>query len=290
MLKSETNNMKEVALRSKEYPAALREIPHPPEKLWVWGALPSSAHWLAVVGTRHCTAYGREITKKFIAALALHDFCIVSGLAFGIDTAAHQAALEAYIPTVAVLGSGIDSAAFHPSRNLRLAQDIVARGGAVISEYEPDFKATLWSFPQRNRIISGLSRAVLVVEAPERSGALITAHFALDQNRDVFAVPGSVLFSQSIGTNQLIQQGALLVHKAEDILRAYGIEETARAASEESLSLEEKKILSLLDEPRDINSLIRQSSFAPAQAQTIVGMLEIRGIIKRIGSEYIKNI
>ena len=283
------NNIRQISLQSKEYPAALREIPHPPEKLWVWGKVPSAQNWLAVVGTRRCTAYGKEVTKKLIAEITPHNFCIVSGLAFGIDTAAHQAALEANIPTVAVLGSGIDPAALHPVKNLRLAQDIVLRGGAVISEYEPDFKATLWSFPQRNRIISGLCRAVLVIEAPERSGALITARFALDQNRDVFAVPGSVLFSQSIGTNQLIQQGAMLVQNASDILRAYGIEEAAPILSEDSLSPEEKKILSLLAEPLDINSLIRQSPYSPAQTQTVVSMLEIRGIIKKVGTEYIKT-
>lgn len=281
--------IKTIVIADKDYPAVLREIPHPPEKLWVWGKFPVARHWLAVVGTRRCTAYGKEITKKIISSLAPHNFCIVSGLAFGIDTAAHQAALEANIPTVAVLGSGTDPAALHPLKNLRLARDIVSRGGAVISEYEPDFKATLWSFPQRNRIISGLSRAVLVVEAPERSGALITARFALDQNRDVFAVPGSILFSQSIGTNQLIQQGAMLVQSASDILRAYGIAEAEQAISEDLLSPEEKKILSLLAEPLDINSLIRKSPYQPAQTQTIVGMLEIRAIIKRIGTDYVKN-
>lgn len=285
--------MKTIVVTDKDYPAALREIPHPPEKLWVWGKIPSAKNFLAVVGTRRCTAYGREITKKLIAALSPHSFCIVSGLAFGIDTAAHQAALEAHIPTVAVLGSGIDPAALHPAKNLRLAQDIVSRGGAVISEYEPDFKATLWSFPQRNRIISGLCGAVLVVEAPERSGALITARFALDQNRDVYAVPGSVLFSQSVGTNKLIQQGAMLVQDALDVLRAYGIaaldEGEPRPEGAGSLSPEEKQVLSLLSEPLDINSIIRKSPYPPAQTQTIVGMLEIHGTIKRIGTDYVKN-
>jgi len=214
-------------------------------------------------------------------------------LAIGIDTAAHQAALEVNIPTVAVLGSGTDPSALHPSRNLRLAEEIVSHGGAIISEYSPDFKATLWSFPQRNRIISGISQAVLVVEAPERSGALITARFALDQNRDVLAVPGSVLFSQSIGTNQLIQQGAMLIQNHFDILRAFGIttldEGVPRSEGVENLSLEEQKILSLLSEPLDINTLIRKSPFSPAQTQTIIGMLEIRDTIKRFGVEYIKK-
>src|SRR3989344_1641906 len=120
------NSIQEISLNDKTYPAMLREIPHPPEKLWIWGKFPTAKNWLAVVGTRRCTAYGKEIAKKLISEIAPHNFCIVSGLAFGIDTAAHQAALESNIPTVAVLGSGINPEALHPSKNLRLAEDIVS--------------------------------------------------------------------------------------------------------------------------------------------------------------------
>ena len=286
------NNIKNVTLSNKDYPEMLREIPHPPEKLWVWGKFPKTENWLAVVGTRRCTAYGKEITQKLISALAPHNFCIVSGLAIGIDTSAHYAALEVGLPTVAVLGSGISPEILHPAQNRKLAEEIVARGGAVISEYPLDMKATLWSFPQRNRIISGLCRATLVIEAPERSGALITAQFALDQNRDVMAIPGSLFFLQSTGSNKLIQQGALLVQNAEDILRAYGIaainDGEPRREEAKNLSTEELKILNILSEPADINSIIRESPYSAGQTQTIVGMLEIRGIIKRIGTEYTK--
>src|SRR3989338_7190131 len=228
-------NIWELKPKDKSFPAILREIPFQPKQLYIWGTIPpnlgvghlsESNYYLSIVGTRRTPAHGEEILRKIIAGLAPYGFATVSGMALGIDTIVAKASLENNIPTIAVLGSGISPEAFYPARNFKLAEEIVARGGAVISEYEPDFKATLWSFPQRNRIISGLSPATLVVEAPEKSGALITAKFALDQNRDVFAIPGSILFSQSIGTNRLIQQGAMLVHEARDILRAYGIEET----------------------------------------------------------------
>ena len=220
-------NINEIKLGSAEYPAVLREIPFPPKKISVWsknGGLPKTKHYLSIVGTRRNSAYGEEILRKIIAGLARHDFTIVSGMATGIDTIAHKSALENKIQTVAVLGSGISPAALYPKQNLRMAEEIVSSGGAVISEYDYDMKATLWSFPQRNRIISGLSRATLVVEAPEKSGSMITARFALDQNRDILAIPNSVFSQNAYGTHKLIKQGAALVESAEDVLRAYGID------------------------------------------------------------------
>src|SRR3989344_913306 len=290
-------NINEIKIGSAAYPEALKEIPFPPKKISLWssnGQLPTSNFYISIVGTRRSSAYGEEILRKIIAGLAPYGFATVSGMATGIDTIVAKASLENKIQTIAVLGSGLSKEAFYPPKNWTLAEKIVEAGGAVLSEYERDMKATLWSFPQRNRIISGLSPATLVVEAPEKSGALITAKFALDQNRDVLAVPGSTFSVNSAGTNKLIKQGAALVESAEDVLRAYGIElsnpiaKSSDRIAELNLSPEENKILEIMAEPADIDTLIRKSKMASHTAQSVIGLLEIRGIIKKIGNEYIK--
>ena len=282
--------IQDVALSDTNFPALLREIPFPPDKLHVWGKIPERGNFLSIVGTRKCTAYGEEIVRKIIAGLAPHHFVIVSGLAIGIDTVAHKASIENSVPTVAVLGSGLSPSVLYPMRNLPLAEEIVRRGGAVVSEYDTDMKATLWSFPQRNRIISGMCPATLVVEAPEKSGARITARFALDQNRDVLAVPGSIFAPNSYSTNRLIKDGAYLIENAEDILRIYGIETENAHAAEIDLSADEKKIFDELKEPMYIDSIIRNSKIPAATLSATIGLMEIRGIIKKIGNEYVRNV
>ncbi|KKT41058.1 MAG: protecting protein DprA protein [Parcubacteria group bacterium GW2011_GWA2_44_13] len=288
-------NIREIKFDDKNFPKILKEIPSPPKKFYVWssnGQLPKAANFLSIVGTRRCSAYGEEILRKLIADLVPYGFGTVSGMAIGIDTIVAKASLENKIPTIAVLGSGLGREAFYPPRNWRLAEEIVERGGAIISEYENDFKATLWTFPQRNRIISGLSPATLVVEAPEKSGALITARFALEQNRDVLAIPGSVFGSNSAGTNKLIKEGAGLVTSVDDILKAYGLISDPGAIGDRvadfDLSPEENKILEIITEPMDVDSIIRASMMPSHEAQSIIGLLEIRGIIRKIGSEYAK--
>ncbi|MEK9175646.1 MAG: DNA-processing protein DprA [Patescibacteria group bacterium] len=285
-----SQDIKTISISDNGFPARLREIPIPPQKISVWGKLPTEGNFLGIVGTRRCTAYGEEIVRKIVAGLVPHNFIIVSGLAVGIDTIAHKAALENNIPTIAVLGSGLSPNVLYPKQNVRLANEIASRGGAVISEHEFETIATTWSFPQRNRIISGLSSAVLVVEAPQKSGALNTAKFALDQNRDVCAVPGSIFAPNSTGSNKLIKQGAHLIESAEDILRLYNIEidEAQNATLFDDISPEEKNILSVLTEPMDVDMLIRKSKIPTSSAHAIIGLMEIRGIIKRIGSDYIK--
>src|SRR3989338_239537 len=299
-------NIREIKFGDKDFPKILKEIPSPPKLLRVWsknGTLPGNLgsrdlsdsrkpRFLSIVGTRRCSAYGEEILRKLISGLAPYGFGTVSGMAIGIDTIAAKASLENKIPTIAVLGSGLGREAFYPSRNWQLAEEIVELGGAIIAEYENDFKATLWTFPQRNRIISGLSPATLVVEAPEKSGALITARFALEQNRDVLAIPGSVFGSNSAGTNKLIKEGAGLVTSVDDILKAYGLVSAPDAAggrvADWDLSPEENKILEIITEPMDVDSIIRASMMPSHEAQSIIGLLEIRGIIRKIGSEYAK--
>ncbi|QQG42569.1 MAG: DNA-protecting protein DprA [Candidatus Giovannonibacteria bacterium] len=292
-------NINEIKIGGAGYPEALKEIPFPPKKISIWssnGRLPASNFYISIVGTRRSSAYGEEILRKILAGLAPYGFATVSGMATGIDTIVAKASLENKMPTIAVLGSGMAREVFYPSKNWALAERIVEEGGAILSEYEHDMKATLWSFPQRNRIISGLSSATLVVEAPEKSGALITAKFALDQNRDVLAIPGSAFSTNSSGTNKLIKQGAALVESAEDVLRAYGIEEVERPTSDRTsdvqrldLSPEENKILEILLEPLDIDSLIRKSKMPSHTAQSVIGLLEIRGIIKKLGNEYVRT-
>lgn len=286
--------IRQINLNSPEFPIILREIPHPPKSLNICGIIPKTEHYLSVVGARKNSAYGEEILRKIIAGLASYNFTIVSGLAVGIDSIAHKAALENKIPTIGVLGSGINKDVFFPQKNWALAQDIISFGGAVISEYENDMKAAFWSFPQRNRIISGVSQATLVVEAGEKSGSLITARFALDQNREVCAVPGTVFSANSKGTNRLIKQGAHLVESSKDILEIYGIETEKSAQSSDrardELSPQEKIIFDSICEPSDIDMIIRTCKMPSHEAQAFVGLLELRGIIKKVGNEYVQNL
>ncbi len=252
-----------ITTTSPEYPAALRTIHNPPVVLYVWGALlPADAHAIGVVGSRNVTHYGTETTKKLAYQLAFAGYTVVSGLARGIDTAAHQGALAAKGRTVAVLGSGLS--ALYPPENLGLAEKIAA-SGAVVSEYPMERPADRQTFPYRNRIVAGWGSGLLVVEAGLNSGALITANQAVEQGRTVFAVPGQIDRPTSAGTNRLIQQGARLVTSADDILDELGsliprgatsatAEKTARNSSDEpvstprpSLSHEETLLVTALD-------------------------------------------
>ena len=282
--------IRQISLNSPDFPKNLTEIPSPPKALNIWGKIPKTEHYLSIVGTRKNSAYGEEILRKIVAGLAPHNFTIVSGLAVGIDSIAHKSALENNIPTIGVLGSGLNRNVFFPQKNWGLAEEIASRGGAVISEYENDMKATYWSFPQRNRIISGLSYATLVVEAGEKSGSLITARFALDQNREVCAIPGTIFSSNSKGTNKLIKQGAYLIESAEDILEIYGINFQKANNEKIELSPREQKIFDAIQEPTDIDSIIRACKMSSNETQALVGLMELRGIIKKVGNEYVKNV
>jgi len=206
-----------ITLQDKDYPKLLKEIYDPPAILYVRGNLQSNDKCFGVVGTRKLSLYGSEIAGLITADLAKSGLTIVSGLAKGIDTIAHQTALRTNNRTIAVLGSGVDKASVYPFDNQSLAEKI-SRNGAVISEFPIETQPLPQNFPQRNRIVSGLSLGILVIEAPEKSGALITARNALEQNRDVFAIPGPIISKNSFGPNNLIKMGAKLVSQAEDIL------------------------------------------------------------------------
>ncbi|MDD4996162.1 MAG: DNA-processing protein DprA [Patescibacteria group bacterium] len=206
-----------ISLKDKNYPQLLKEIYGPPKQLYCLGKLKSKEKFpLAVVGTRKISFYGKKTTEYFVNVLVQAGLTIISGLALGIDGLAHQIALENHGRTLAVLGSGLDI--IYPPKHKKLAKEIIKSGGALLSEYPPKTRPSKLTFPARNRIVSGLSLGVLVIEAPIKSGALITARFALEQGREVFAVPGGIYNENSQGCNFLIKMGAKPVTKPEEIL------------------------------------------------------------------------
>ncbi len=273
-------------LHQDEFPPSLLEIPQVPDHLYIRGELPSPIDYIyvSVVGSRKHTSYGKDVCEKLIRGLKGYPVVIVSGLALGIDSIAHKTALEVGLPTIAVPGSGLNDAVLYPASNRGLAELILKKEGCLLSEFDPSFKATVWSFPQRNRIMAGISRAVLIIEAEEKSGTLITARMALDYNRDVLVVPGSIFSDASKGTNKYIRLGATPITSAEDILEALGLLEentpTQQSFAEiESLTDDEKVIMSLLSEPIARDELIARSGFATPQASALISILEIKGLI-----------
>jgi DNA processing protein len=271
-------------LEGDEIPEMLREISDPPEKLYLEGRLPSpDTKILCVVGSRKYTQYGKDVCEKLISGLRGYDITIVSGLALGIDAIAHRSALDAGLKTIAVPGSGLHESVLYPSTNRQLAEKILEAGGALISEFEPKFRATPYSFPQRNRIMAGLSHAVLVIEAEIKSGTLITSKFATEYNRDVFTVPGSIFSKNSEGPNMLIRLGATPVRSSEDILEALGfkIDETPKNLELKyaDCSPEELLVIKLLSEPLEKDELIRRMKVPVSKASTIISIIEIKGLI-----------
>lgn len=236
------------------------------------------------MGSRKYTSYGKDICEKLIKGLKGYPIVIVSGLALGIDTIAHKTALEVGLVTISFPGSGLNDNVLYPRTNIKLAEEIIEKGGCLISEFEPDFISTVYSFPQRNRLMAGMSKAVLIIEAEEKSGSLITARMALDYNRDVLAVPGSAFSSNSEGTNRLIKQGAVPITKSEDILEALGFEiERIEIADKEKYadcSPEELKIIEMLREPMERDDLIRESGMDISKANALLSIMEIRDLIK----------
>lgn len=281
------------------YPALLREIYTPPMLLYVNGDVellnrPS----IAVVGSRAATSYGLKIGRRLGAELGARGLNVVSGLALGVDAAAHAAALEAGGITVAVLGCGLDVP--YPRRNLGLARRIAGRG-VIVSEYPLGTKPEAFRFPARNRIISGLALGVVVVEAAKRSGSLITARLAMDEGREVFAIPGRVDSPASAGAHSLLQQGAKLVYKLEDILvelsahltdfkpaAQAGQDEEDTAAGGLELTGEERSLIKILDPyPSHIDNIIDKSGVKAAKVQEILLMLELKGLVESLpGSQY----
>ncbi len=281
-----------VALGDSNYPFLLRQIHDPPVFLWMRGRLPVSdapARTLAVVGTRRMSPYGLRVTGELTEALVREGFVIVSGLAYGVDAAAHRAALDAGGCTIAVLGSGIDR--IYPARHTRLAEELMVEG-ALLSEYAPGTAPDGMHFPRRNRIVSGLALGTLVIEAYEEGGALITARSALEQNRETFAVPGSVHSPASAGVNRLIQKGeAKLVQSVEDILEELDMASKATTAPVKDipvLSPEETTLcqtLSTAAGPLHINTLCLSAGMDPEAALVHLLDLELKGIVKQLAGK-----
>lgn len=282
-----------------EYPDALRHIPYPPFGIYLRGGIMRSESWMrniddhdpptiAVVGTRRASADGKKIARRFARELAAAGCAIASGLAFGIDAAAHEGALDAGGATVAVLAGGLD--AVYPHSNDALARRILASGGTLISEYPPGEKPFGYRFIERNRIISGVARGALIVEAPESSGALATARYTAEQNRELFVVPGAITSANFIGSHALIRQGAELVTSPNDILDAYDIDKKRPAASSASASSpEEILILSALARisgPADIDKLVALTKLEPRMLNRSLSFLLIRGMIKETDTGY----
>lgn len=271
------------------YPRILREIPGPPPVLYYRGTLPAQDEpTVAIVGTRRATSYGREATTRIASDLAAAGVTIVSGLAKGIDGHAHRGALDAKGRTIAVMASGVDI--IYPPEHRQLAERIV-ESGALISDYPPGTKPDAPNFPARNRIISGLSQATVVVEAPARSGALITVGFAADQGRDVYAVPGSILSNASDGTNKLLRQGATPLTSAADLLDdlhlapAIDAEEPTQIAF--PMSEEERAIYALVtSEPQHIDELAYSAGLTISQASALMTMLELKGLVANAGAQH----
>ena len=271
---------------SSDYPPLLRSIPDAPPMLYVKGELTQSdRQWaVAIVGTRRATAYGRQAAEMLAAGLARNGVTVVSGLARGIDAAAHWAALNAGGRTIGVLACGIDQV--YPAEHARLAQQIVEHG-ALLTETPIGSPPEAGNFPARNRIISGLALATIVVEAGEQSGALITADRALEQGRDVFAVPGSIFSRSSAGANRLIQEGATLVRSVEDVLEALNLRMVAQQAEAQTLLTEDPTEAAMLKalshDPTHVDELVRQMDMPVAQVSSVLAMMELKGLIRQVG-------
>lgn len=280
-----------ITLNDPAYPALLREIPDPPPLLYVCGTLEGSGKNIAVVGSRNATAYGISATQKLCADLVTFAMTIVSGMAIGIDTAAHQGALAAKGKTIAVLGSGLNK--IYPAENASLFRRI-AEEGAVITEFALDTDPEAHNFPVRNRIISGMSMGTVVVEATRKSGSLITARLAAEQNREVFAVPGSIQSFKSTGTHTLIKQGAKLVENARDVLdelaafmdppcRSEDRGPDPRAASVGLLPPDELALYQVLGAyPEHIDTLVRKTGIEPGKLLGLLLQLELKGMVHQL--------
>ncbi|MBD3181080.1 DNA-protecting protein DprA [Candidatus Poribacteria bacterium] len=282
------NNCRIITIRDKSYPENLKAIYDPPPVIYVIGdILPEDSHAISVVGTRKASAYGKEAAEYISGQLASKGYTVISGMAYGIDTAAHKAALKSRGRTIAVMGNGVDIV--YPERNAGLRKEIMA-SGAIVSEFSmgtPPLKA---NFPRRNRIVSGMSLGTLIVEAPERSGALITADCALEQGREVFAIPGQIFSQKSSGTHDLIKQGAKLVHSVQDIISELPpleslkskIQKTEEEIFEVNLTGDERIVWeSIGSSPIYIDNISRQAKLPAYKVAAVLVMLELKGLVSQ---------
>lgn len=276
-------NIQELSYKSNSYPALLRDITSPPKTLYCLGTVPDLP-MIAIVGSRTPTEYGKQVTYKLAYELAQAGICVVSGLAFGIDVIAQQAALDAGGKVVAVLATALDT--IYPAKHRGLAKQIIATGGALVSEYDIGTSTQKFNFPARNRIIAGLSLATIVTEANAKSGSLITANFALQNNRYVMAVPGNTTSARSAGPNNLIKAGAKLITNAADVLAELElVSNVIRPTKIAPASKEEAMVLELISSGHStIQAIIDNSEFDIPTLAHILSLMEITGKVRNLGA------
>jgi DNA processing protein len=282
----ESQGIKILTWKDETYPKRLKEIEQPPPVLYVRGDyLPDDLYAVAIVGTRRVTAYGRQITEELSSYLAANGITVISGLARGVDAIAHQTALKAGGRTIGVLGSGVDK--IYPPEHRQLAEQIMMGHGAIVSDYAPGTPPDASNFPPRNRIISGLSLAVVVIEAGETSGALITAEFAAEQGREIFAVPGSILAPQSKGTNKLIQKGALPLLSVNDLMQALNLTRMgAQKAARKVIPADatEARLIGVLGtEPLHVDEIRNQTELPIEKVSATLALMELKGMVRQVG-------
>lgn len=287
--KLEKENIQLLILGNSNYPTLLKEISNPPYILYKKGEIDLNASpMIAIVGSRKYSAYGSQIARNIAKDLTNAGIVVVSGMAFGIDTFAHRGALENSGKTIAVLGNSLDDKNIYPRNNFNLSREII-NNGALISEYPPETSAGPLTFPARNRIIAGLTLGTLVVEAGEKSGALITAHMALEYNREIFSVPGSIFSPSSIGTNNLIKSGAKVVTGVKDILEELDLSEKSKETKiipKNPSSKEEEILLKILSsDPLHIDNISKIAKLQTATCASTLSMMEIKGWAKNIGGQ-----
>jgi len=285
---STEKEIKTISINDENYPKRLKEIKDAPKVLYYKGKIIADEPCFAIVGTRMVSSYGKQVALDFAANLAEAGLTIVSGLAPGVDTFAHKAVVEQGKRTIAVLGTGLGEKTIYPQSNVGLAQKIIATGGCLISEYPPETPGANFTFPQRNRLISGLCLGVLVVEAKQKSGALITADWAKKQGRKIFVTPGSIYSPNSKGCHFLIKQGAKLVENAQDILKELGLPALdSRSHCNRKIqgeTKEENLILSALSEDAlNIDKIIEKTKLPAPIAVATLSILEIKGKIRNLG-------
>lgn len=280
-------NIRCITRADASYPPLLKEIYDPPICLFVRGKIPEDGLFFAVVGSRKYSSYGKQAAESVIPELVKNELIIVSGLALGIDSIAHAAAMDAGGKTIAVIASGIDKKNITPKIHTALAERIIERGGAIISEYAPGTEATTYTFPERNRIIAGMSMGTLVVEAAKKSGALITATVALEENREVFAIPHNITNETSAGGNMLIKNGATIVTDAYDIITALNLKQKDTAVKKQAIApstpAEAAIIPHLSEHPVHVDILIKASGLTSREVGSTLTMMEMKGMAKNVG-------
>jgi DNA processing protein len=273
-----------VTIDDAEYPSALKKIKDAPKVLYYKGILPTGKELcIAIVGTRRPSQYGQQAALEFSREFSNAGATVVSGLAPGIDTFAHQAVIENKQRTIAVLGTGLDEKSLYPKSNLELSRKIVEHGGCLISELPEGTGGTIYSFPRRNRIVSALSEAVIVIEAKEKSGSLITAQLAIKQQKKLFAVPGSIYSLNSAGPNKLIKQGALLAENANDVLNVLGISGQQRLEITAENEEEQLILNALTEESLGVDAIIKKTNLPASAVSAALALMEISGKIRSLG-------